>query len=53
MSQAGSVTFSVPASTAAGTYYIVAKSDGENAILEAHETNNTRAKSISIVAAPQ
>ena len=53
MSQAGSVTFSIPASTAAGTYYIVAKSDGENAILEAHETNNTRAKSISIVAAPQ
>ncbi len=52
MSQAGSVTFSIPASTAAGTYYIVAKSDGENAILEAHETNNTRAKSISIVAAP-
>ena len=52
MSQAGSVTFSIPASTAAGTYYIVAKSDGENAILEAHETNNTRVKSISIVAAP-
>jgi subtilase family serine protease len=52
MSQAGSVILPIPASTAAGTYYIVAKGDGEDAFLEAQETNNTRAKSISIVAAP-
>jgi subtilase family serine protease len=42
----------IPASTAAGTYYIVAKSDGEDAIAEAQETNNTRSRSISILAAP-
>jgi subtilisin family serine protease len=52
LSQAGSVMLLIPASTAAGTYYIIAKGDGENAIVEAQETNNTRSRSISIVAAP-
>jgi subtilisin family serine protease/subtilase family serine protease len=52
LSQSGSATVPIPASTAAGTYYIIAKGDGENAIAEAQETNNTRARSISIQVAP-
>ena len=42
----------IPASTVPGTYYIVAKGDGSGAIVEGEETNNTRARSISITAAP-
>jgi subtilase family serine protease len=42
----------IPASTPAGTYYIIAKADGEDAIAESQETNNLRSKSISIAAAP-
>jgi subtilase family serine protease len=52
LSQTGSVMLPIPTSTAAGTYYIIAKSDGGDVIAEAQETNNTRARSISIVAAP-
>jgi subtilisin family serine protease len=48
LSQTGSAALLIPASTPAGTYYIIAKGDGANAITEAQETNNTRAKSISI-----
>jgi hypothetical protein len=36
----------------AGTYYIIAKSDGDDTIPEVIDTNNTRWKSISILAAP-
>jgi subtilase family serine protease len=33
---------------AGGTYYIIAKADGDNAVLESLENNNTRPRSISI-----
>jgi subtilase family serine protease len=51
-SSTGSVTVVIPASTTAGTWFIIAKADGANAIVEAVENNNTRAKSITVAAAP-
>jgi subtilase family serine protease len=53
LSQAGSVTVQIPANTAPGTYQIIAKSDGDNSILEYNETNNTRTRTITITAPPQ
>jgi subtilase family serine protease len=50
LSGPGSVALPIPASTAAGGYYIIAKADGANAIAEAAENNNTRARLISITA---
>src|SRR6185436_6699821 len=35
----------IPLSTVAGTYYVLAKADWENAVVENTETNNTRASS--------
>jgi len=49
-SQSGSVSLVIPASTAAGTYIIFAKSDGNDSIAESIETNNTRTRSITITA---
>jgi len=51
-SNTGTVTLPVPASTPAGSYFIIAVADGGNAVGEAAENNNTRAKSISITAVP-
>jgi hypothetical protein len=51
-SHAGTVSLLLPAATPAGSYYIIAKGDGDDAIAESLETNNTRAKSITIAAAP-
>ena len=52
LTETGSVTLVIPASTAAGTYYIIAKADGQNVVLESLENNNTRPRSISISATP-
>jgi subtilisin family serine protease/subtilase family serine protease len=52
LSETGTAPFFIPASMTAGTYYIIAKSDGDDTIPEAIENNNTRWKSISILAAP-
>jgi subtilisin family serine protease/subtilase family serine protease len=51
-SEAGPATLVIPAGTAAGSYFLIARSDGTDAIAEAQETNNTRARSISITAPP-
>ena len=51
-SDVGWVALPIPVSTTPGTYYIIAKADGDNAIAEALENNNTRARSISVAAAP-
>jgi subtilase family serine protease len=48
LSDAGPALLSIPASTAAGTYYIIAKGDGDDAIQESLETNNLRSRIISI-----
>ena len=47
-SSAGSTSVTIPASTAAGTHYIIAKADDDAAIGETDETNNTRARNVSI-----
>jgi subtilase family serine protease len=49
---AGSALLLIPASTAAGTYYIIAKGDGDDAIRESAETNNLRVRTITIAATP-
>ena len=49
---AGSALLAIPASTTAGTYYIIAKGDGDDAIQESLETNNLRIRTISITATP-
>jgi trimeric autotransporter adhesin len=52
LTEAGSALLPIPATTAPGTYYIIAKADGDNAIEESQETNNLRVRTISIAAAP-
>jgi subtilase family serine protease len=47
-SSTGSTTVTIPAQTAPGTFYIIAKADFGNTIAETSETNNTRWRSISI-----
>ena len=49
-SHTASVSLVIPGSTAPGTYYIIAKADDDDAVVESVENNNTRAKSISISA---
>ena len=44
----GSTTVTIPAGTASGTFYIIARADSGNAVGETNETNNTRSKAISI-----
>ena len=51
-SDAGSVSLPIPVSTAPGTWYLIAKADGDDALAEAAENNNTLARGISIAPAP-
>ena len=44
----GSTAVTIPAGTASGTWYIIAKADGPGAVFETAEGNNTRAKSLLI-----
>jgi subtilase family serine protease len=45
---AGSADLTIPSTTGAGSYYLIAKADGNDAILETSETNNTYSRSIKI-----
>jgi len=47
-SSAGSTSVGIPQGVAAGTFYIIAKADADNAVGETTETNNTRSQSIVI-----
>jgi subtilase family serine protease len=47
-SSTGSTTVTVPQGTTAGTWYIIAKADGEGAVAETSESNNTYARTIKI-----
>jgi subtilase family serine protease len=47
-SSAGSTTVTIPQSTAVGTWYIMAKADGEDLVTETSETNNTYTRTIRI-----
>jgi subtilisin family serine protease/subtilase family serine protease len=51
-SNAGAVSLTIPASTPPGSYMIIAKADGNDALVEAAENNNIRTKTITITAAP-
>ena len=44
----GSATLTIPLATPPGAYFILAVSDGANAVTEAAEGNNLRAKSITV-----
>ncbi|HET9271545.1 MAG TPA: S8 family serine peptidase [Vicinamibacterales bacterium] len=48
----GSATLVIPAQTVPGSYYIVAVADGDGAVPESLENNNTRPRSLSISAPP-
>jgi subtilase family serine protease len=47
-SSSGSTTALIPAGTAAGSWYIIAKADGEGVVAESAETNNTYARLIKL-----
>ncbi len=47
-----STTLQIPVTTAIGAYYLIAKADGNDAVLEVQETNNTRASGQPIVVGP-
>jgi subtilisin family serine protease len=44
----GTTTLTVPASTLAGSYFIIAAADGDSGVPESQEFNNTAARSIAI-----
>jgi len=45
---AGSTLLTIPPTTAAGSYYLIAKADADNAVVETQESNNTAAKIVQI-----
>jgi subtilase family serine protease len=45
---AESVGLTIPGTTAPGTYYVIAQSDGDGAVIELVETNNLKSRAISI-----
>jgi subtilase family serine protease len=47
-SSAGTTAGTIPAGTAAGSYYIIATADATVAVAESVETNNTRSKAVTI-----
>jgi subtilase family serine protease len=47
-SSSGSTTVTIPQGTATGTWYIIAKADGQEVVSETSESNNTYARSIKI-----
>jgi subtilisin family serine protease/uncharacterized membrane protein len=44
----GSTTLTLPSSTTVGTYYVIAQADGESAVAETIETNNTTSRTVQI-----
>jgi len=44
----GTTSLTIPATTTAGTYYIIGKADAEGVVPETSETNNTLYKTITI-----
>ncbi len=53
LSTAGATSLTIPAGTVPGRYEIIAKSDGDDVMVESLETNNTRTRTIMITAPPQ
>jgi subtilase family serine protease len=48
VSDTGSVTVTIPAGTATGTYYVFAKADADSAVGETVETNNTAYRTLRV-----
>ncbi|HSD77737.1 MAG TPA: CARDB domain-containing protein, partial [Solirubrobacteraceae bacterium] len=47
-SSAGSTSLTIPAGTAGGVYYLIARADGDGAVAEASEGNNTRSALVRV-----
>ena len=47
-SNAGTTLVTIPATTAPGTYYILAKADGANVLVEKNEANNVSARIFTV-----
>ena len=47
-SSTGTITVTIPAGVAAGSYYLIALADADASVAEASETNNTAARTITI-----
>jgi subtilisin family serine protease/uncharacterized membrane protein len=47
-SSAGSTTVLIPSTVSTGNYYLVAKTDADNAVIETLETNNTAARALQV-----
>jgi subtilase family serine protease len=48
LSHTGNTVVTIPAGIAVGTYNIIARADGDEAVVESNEGNNTRIKAIKI-----
>jgi subtilase family serine protease len=48
VSSSGATSVAIPAGTAPGTYYVIAKCDADNAVAEVSEGNNTTARAVQI-----
>ena len=51
-SSAGSTSVTMPAGLPPGTYYLIAKADGDNTVAESAESNNTGARALQVAASP-
>jgi subtilase family serine protease len=47
-SSAGSTPVLIPTNVSAGSYYLIAKADGDNTVVETQEANNTAARSFRV-----
>ena len=47
-SSSGSLSVTIPQETPAGTWYLIAKADGEEAVVESSETNNKSSRTIKV-----
>jgi subtilase family serine protease len=52
VSVAFQTTLVIPTSTTAGSYYLIAKADGDGTVAESLENNNTAARGITVSAGP-
>jgi subtilase family serine protease len=48
LSHAGQTTLTLPSGLVPGNYYIIAKADGDDAVVETQEANNTNGRSIAV-----
>jgi subtilase family serine protease len=48
MSSSGSTSVTIPAELTVGTYYVIAKADGDNSVVESAEANNTLVRAVVV-----